>query len=55
MLSAALILKDILYQEGSNPQSNIESFDTIYYSALQVFVIASANTVSSYSISVLIH
>ncbi|KAF8465445.1 Ion transport protein-domain-containing protein, partial [Russula ochroleuca] len=30
-------------KEGSNPQSNIESFDTIYYSALQVFVVASAN------------
>jgi len=41
-----LILKVILYQEGSNPQSNIMSFDTIYYSALQVFVIATANSVS---------
>ncbi|KAF9265047.1 hypothetical protein L218DRAFT_899321 [Marasmius fiardii PR-910] len=30
-------------REAENPHNNIESFDTIYYSALQVVVIASAN------------
>lgn len=33
-------------QEAANPNNDIESFDTIYNSALQVIVIASANTVS---------
>lgn len=30
-----------------NPDSNMESFDTIYYSALQVFIVISANGVSN--------
>lgn len=30
--------------------SNLESFDTIYYSALQVFIVATANTVSDFFI-----
>jgi hypothetical protein len=30
----------------SNPYNNIESFDTVYYAALQVFIVASANGVS---------
>ncbi|KAG7087347.1 hypothetical protein E1B28_013323 [Marasmius oreades] len=30
-------------REAENPHNNIESFDTIYYAALQVVVIASAN------------
>ncbi|KAH9979222.1 Ion transport protein-domain-containing protein [Lactifluus volemus] len=29
--------------QGHNPQGNIQSFDTIYHSALQVFIVASAN------------
>ena len=33
-------------QEGANPQSNIESFDAIYYSVLQVVIVAGANGVS---------
>jgi hypothetical protein len=31
--------------QGHNPQGNIQSFDTIYHSALQVFIVASANGV----------
>ncbi|KAH7925746.1 hypothetical protein BV22DRAFT_1128786 [Leucogyrophana mollusca] len=30
-------------QEGANPYSGVESFDTVYYAALQVLIIASAN------------
>ncbi|KAL0066269.1 calcium channel protein [Marasmius tenuissimus] len=30
-------------REGENPHKNVESFDTIYYSALQVVIIASVN------------
>ncbi|KAJ7243891.1 Ion transport protein-domain-containing protein [Mycena haematopus] len=30
-------------QSNANPYQNVESFDTIYYSALQVIIIASAN------------
>lgn len=33
-------------QEAANPQSNIESFDAIYYAALQVIIVAGANGVS---------
>jgi voltage-dependent calcium channel len=33
-------------QEGENPQSNVESFDAVYYAALQVIIISSANGVS---------
>lgn len=33
-------------QEGENPYSNIESFDTIYYAVLQVIIVAGANGVS---------
>ena len=31
--------------EDENPESGLESFDTVYQSALQVFVVASANGV----------
>ncbi|KAI9433175.1 Ion transport protein-domain-containing protein [Lactarius indigo] len=34
-------------KEADNPQGNIESFDTIYFAALQVFIVASANGWSS--------
>lgn len=37
----------ILTQEQENPYSNVESFDTIYYAALQVIIVASANGVST--------
>ncbi|KAF9022796.1 hypothetical protein BDZ89DRAFT_1070394 [Hymenopellis radicata] len=30
-------------RESENPQQNVESFDTIYYAALQVVIVASAN------------
>ncbi|KAI9461510.1 Ion transport protein-domain-containing protein [Russula earlei] len=40
-------------KESTNPQSNLESFDTIYYSALQVFIVASANTWSPLMYSVI--
>ncbi|KAH8980165.1 Ion transport protein-domain-containing protein [Lactarius hatsudake] len=33
-------------KEADNPQGNIESFDTIYFAALQVFIVASANGVT---------
>jgi len=33
-------------QEALNPHSNIQSFDAIYYAALQVVIVASANGVS---------
>ncbi|KAH9916480.1 Ion transport protein-domain-containing protein [Fomitopsis serialis] len=33
----------ICMEDPMNPDSNMESFDTIYYSALQVFIVASAN------------
>ena len=33
-------------QEGPNPQSTLESFDAIYYAALQVIIVAGANGVS---------
>ncbi|KIM51695.1 hypothetical protein SCLCIDRAFT_33242 [Scleroderma citrinum Foug A] len=36
-----------LGQEGQNPNNDIESFDTVWYSALQVIVVASANTWST--------
>ncbi|OJA17446.1 hypothetical protein AZE42_05939 [Rhizopogon vesiculosus] len=32
-----------LGQEGSNPYSGVESFDNIYYAALQVIIVTSAN------------
>ena len=39
-----MIVKGIyLRWEGSNPQNNIVSFDTIYHAALQVFIVESAN------------
>lgn len=38
-----------------NPESNIESFDTIYYSALQVFIVASSNGVRPTFFSFEIH
>lgn len=38
-------------QEGlSNPYDDVESFDTIYYAALQVFIVSSANGVSTLGI-----
>jgi len=33
-------------QEQENPNNNVESFDTIYYAALQVIIVASCNGVS---------
>ncbi|THG95158.1 hypothetical protein EW026_g6441 [Hermanssonia centrifuga] len=36
-------LGQICREEDSNPYSSIESFDTIYYAALQVFIVSSAN------------
>lgn len=38
-------LINLLEQEGSNPNGGVESFDNIYYAALQVVVVTSANTV----------
>jgi hypothetical protein len=38
------------YQETQNPNGNVQSFDTIYAAALQVIVVASANTVSDLNI-----
>ena len=37
-------------QEAANPQSNIESFDAIYYAALQVVIVAGANGVSGHQL-----
>jgi hypothetical protein len=34
-----------IMQEEQNPYSNVESFDTIYYSTLQVIIVASTNGV----------
>ncbi|KAI0698022.1 Ion transport protein-domain-containing protein [Cytidiella melzeri] len=36
-------LGQICREGSSNPFENVESFDTIYYSALQVFIVSSAN------------
>ncbi|CCL98380.1 uncharacterized protein FIBRA_00375 [Fibroporia radiculosa] len=33
----------VCMENSMNPYNNIESFDTIYYSALQVFIVASSN------------
>ena len=38
-------LGQICREDEGNPNSGIESFDTIYFSALQVFIVASANGV----------
>ena len=38
-------------QEEQNPYENIESFDTIYFSALQVVIVASANGVGPFHVS----
>lgn len=35
-----------IMQEGQNPFGGVESFDTVYYAALQIVVLASVNTVS---------
>ena len=32
-------------KEASNPNSNLQSFDTIYFAALEVIIVASANGV----------
>ena len=41
--------RDLLFfeQEAANPQGNLESFDAIYYAALQVVIVAGANGVSA--------
>lgn len=36
----------VCQENPGNPQSGVENFDTIYYSALQVFIVSSANGVS---------
>ena len=38
-------LGQICREDDGNPDTGIESFDTIYYSALQVFIVSSANGV----------
>ncbi|KAH7908813.1 Ion transport protein-domain-containing protein [Hygrophoropsis aurantiaca] len=40
-------------QEGQNPNQGVQSFDTVYYAALQVIVIASANTWSPIMYSII--
>ncbi|KAH7886746.1 Ion transport protein-domain-containing protein, partial [Phlebopus sp. FC_14] len=40
-------------QEGENPSSGVESFDTIFNAALQVVVVASANTWSTVMYSIM--
>ncbi len=46
------VLRLFLYQENSdNPEANIESFDVIYYAALQVVIVSSANGVSIHTSS----
>ncbi|KIJ67326.1 hypothetical protein HYDPIDRAFT_127226 [Hydnomerulius pinastri MD-312] len=40
-------------QEGSNPSGGVESFDTVYYAALQVIILASANTWSTVMYSII--
>ena len=42
-------------QEAANPQGNIESFDAIYYAALQVIIVAGANGVSGHQLIPHIH
>ena len=37
-------------QEEANPNSNLESFDTIYYAVLQVVIVAGANGVSGHQL-----
>jgi hypothetical protein len=46
-LEVSLADDDIIVsvQEGENPYSGIQSFDNIYYAALQVVVVTSANGV----------
>lgn len=39
-------LGQICREDTQDPNDGLESFDTIYYSALQVFIVASANGVS---------
>ena len=39
-------------REDENPDSGLESFDTVYMSALQVFIVASANGVSFFTFAV---
>jgi hypothetical protein len=36
----------ICQEQSSNPSNNLQSYDNIFYSIVQVIVIASANTVS---------
>lgn len=43
-----LSINPFFEQESTNPQSNIESFDAIYYAALQVIIVAGANGVSGH-------
>lgn len=39
-------LGQICKEDDQNPNNDISSFDTIYYAALQVFIVSSANGVS---------
>ena len=41
-------LGQICREDDGNPESDIESFDTIYYSALQVVIVSSANGVRTH-------
>ena len=46
-VQAVSVCAEVLQEGPDNPQSGIEGFDTIYYSALQVFIVSSANGVST--------
>lgn len=44
-----LLLFNVYTQENDeNLNSNLESFDTVYFAALQVFIVASANGVRDF-------
>lgn len=47
MLSIQSSVDAHLLQESTNPQDDIESFDAVWYAALQVVITATANGVSS--------
>ena len=40
-------LGQVCQEDPQNPNSDIASFDTIYFAALQVFIVSSANGVST--------
>ena len=43
----------VLQENSDNPEANMESFDVIYYAALQVVIVSSANGVSEVGSAVL--